>query len=87
MSNSRALCATLALSMTLGGCAHWDQLSFRERSAAIGAGVGSVAGAGLSHGHVMGAVAGAAIGGVIGDHVGRIHESASDAADGGGRHR
>lgn len=61
----------LALVIALSGCATWDSLSGRQKSAAIGAGVGGVAGAVVTGGGVLGTVGGAAIGGVIGDQVGK----------------
>lgn len=52
----------------LGGCAG---MSSRDKSTAIGAGVGGVAGAVLTGGGVLGTVGGAAVGGVIGNQVGK----------------
>ena len=52
----------------LGGCAG---MSSRDKSTAIGAGVGGVAGAVLSNGGVLGTVGGAAVGGVIGNQIGK----------------
>ena len=52
----------------LGGCAG---MSSRDKSTAIGAGVGAVAGAVLTNGGVLGTVGGAAVGGVIGNQVGK----------------
>lgn len=46
-------------------------MSTRDKSTAIGAGVGGVAGAILTGGGVMGTVGGAAVGGVIGNQVGK----------------
>lgn len=62
-----AVCALIVAS----GCSTWEGMSHRERSAAIGAGVGGVAGAVMTDGGVLGTVGGAAIGGVIGDQVGK----------------
>jgi osmotically inducible lipoprotein OsmB len=67
----RNLIALLAVLFTLGGCATWDGMTQRERSAAVGAGVGGVGGAVVTDGSVLGTVGGAAIGGVVGDQVGR----------------
>ncbi|MBT0961279.1 glycine zipper 2TM domain-containing protein [Denitromonas iodatirespirans] len=53
------------------GCSTWEGMSHRERSAAIGAGVGGVAGAVMTDGGVLGTVGGAAVGGVIGDQIGK----------------
>ncbi|TVO52312.1 glycine zipper 2TM domain-containing protein [Denitromonas halophila] len=63
----------LAGAVLLGtsACSTWDNLSARERSAAIGAGVGGVAGAVMTDGGVLGTIGGAAVGGVIGDQVGK----------------
>jgi len=52
----------------LGGCAG---MSERDKSTAIGAGVGAVGGAVLSGGSTLGTVGGAAVGGVIGNQVGK----------------
>lgn len=61
--------ATLAVSAV--GCASWDSMSGRQKSTAVGAGVGGVAGAAMTGGGVLGTVGGAAIGGVVGDQVGK----------------
>lgn len=61
-----AVIATFMLS--LGGCAG---MSSRDKSTAIGAGVGGVAGAVLTGGGVLGTVGGAAVGGVIGNQIGK----------------
>lgn len=71
MTNRRTLMAAMILMFALGGCATWDSMSSRQKSAAIGAGVGGVAGAVATDGGVLGTVGGAAIGGVIGDQVGK----------------
>ena len=59
---------TAALLLGLGGC---DTMSSRDKSTAVGAGVGAVAGAVLSGGSAVGTVGGAAVGGVIGNQVGK----------------
>jgi len=59
---------TLAALLGLGGC---DTMSSRDKSTAVGAGVGAVAGAVLSGGSAIGTVGGAAVGGVIGNQVGK----------------
>ena len=59
---------TAAFLLSLGGCAG---MSSRDKSTAIGAGVGGVAGAVLTGGGVLGTVGGAAVGGVIGNQVGK----------------
>jgi osmotically inducible lipoprotein OsmB len=46
-------------------------MSARDRSTAIGAGVGAVGGAVLTGGSAVGTVGGAAVGGVIGNEVGK----------------
>ncbi len=73
MMLNRVLRISLVLSVAVlaSGCATWDGMSSREKSAVIGAGVGAVTGAVISDGGVLGTVGGAAIGGVIGDHMGK----------------
>jgi osmotically inducible lipoprotein OsmB len=61
-----ALAITLMLG--LGGCAG---MSDRDKSTAIGAGVGAVGGAVLTGGSAVGTIGGAAVGGVIGNQVGK----------------
>jgi osmotically inducible lipoprotein OsmB len=56
----------VALSMTACG-----SMSTRDKSTAIGAGVGAVAGAVLTGGSALGTVGGAAVGGVIGNQIGK----------------
>ena len=68
---ARALIPALLITFAASGCATWDNLSSREKSAATGAAVGGVAGAVVSNGGILGTVGGAAIGGVIGDQVGK----------------
>lgn len=58
----------IALLLGLGGCAG---MSERDKSTAIGAGVGAVGGAVLTGGSAVGTVGGAAVGGVIGNQVGK----------------
>ncbi|ENO84642.1 glycine zipper 2TM domain-containing protein [Thauera aminoaromatica] len=67
----RTLVPALLLAAATTGCATWDNLSSREKSAATGAAVGGVAGAVITDGGILGTVGGAAIGGVIGDQVGK----------------
>jgi len=62
--------AVLMVALT-SGCASWDSMNSRQKSAAVGAGVGGVLGAAVSGGGVLSTVGGAAIGGVIGDQVGK----------------
>lgn len=52
----------------LGACAG---MSERDKSTAIGAGVGAVGGAVITGGSAVGTVGGAAVGGVIGNQVGK----------------
>ena len=58
----------VAAALALGGCGSMSQ---RDKSTAIGAGVGAVGGAVLSNGSALGTVGGAAVGGVIGNQVGK----------------
>ncbi|MBC2731454.1 glycine zipper 2TM domain-containing protein [Thiobacillus sp.] len=62
--------STLAITVLLGlgGC---SGMSARDKSTAIGAGVGAVGGAVLTGGSAVGTVGGAAVGGVIGNQVGK----------------
>ena len=62
-----ALIAGLAVAATLGAC---SDMTPREHSTAVGAGIGGVAGAVLT-GTPEGAAVGAAAGGVIGNQVKR----------------
>lgn len=57
--------------MALLALASCGSMSARDKSTAIGAGVGGVAGAILTGGGVMGTVGGAAVGGLIGNQVGK----------------
>lgn len=57
-----------ALIISLGGCSN---MSSRDKSTAIGAGVGAAVGAVVTGGGVIGTVGGAAVGGVIGNQVGK----------------
>ena len=59
---------TFLLFISLAGC---SGMSTRDKSTAIGAGVGGVAGAVLTGGGVLGTVGGAAVGGVIGNQIGK----------------
>ncbi len=62
-----ALVAGLALVATLGACA---DMTPREHSTAVGAGIGAAAGAVLT-GTPEGAVVGGAVGGVVGNQIKR----------------
>ena len=68
---TRILLPVAILVLATTGCATWDSMSSRQKSAVVGAGVGGVAGAVVTDGGVLGTVGGAAIGGVIGDQVGK----------------
>ena len=56
------------LVLFLGAC---SGMSSRDKSTAIGAGVGAVGGAVLTGGSAIGTVGGAAVGGVIGNQIGK----------------
>jgi len=60
--------AIFMASLELTSC---SSMSSRDKSTAIGAGVGGVAGAILTGGGALGTVGGAAVGGVIGNQVGK----------------
>jgi osmotically inducible lipoprotein OsmB len=67
--NTQVLKLTAALMLVgLVGC---SGMSTRDKSTAIGAGIGGVAGAVLTGGGVLGTVGGAAVGGVIGNQIGK----------------
>jgi len=70
MKNVAIVTAVVAATL-MSGCASWDSMNSRQKSTAIGAGVGGVLGAAVSGGGVLSTVGGAAIGGVIGDQVGK----------------
>ncbi len=69
-TTKRFAVTTLAITVLLGlsGCAG---MSDRDKSTAIGAGIGAVGGAVLTGGSAVGTVGGAAVGGVIGNQVGK----------------
>lgn len=69
-TTKRFAVSTLAVAVLLGlgGCAG---MSDRDKSTAIGAGIGAVGGAVLTGGSAVGTVGGAAVGGVIGNQVGK----------------
>ncbi|MFN3987269.1 MAG: glycine zipper 2TM domain-containing protein [Rhodocyclaceae bacterium] len=71
MTTIRNTLIIASLALFTAGCATWDGMSKREKSAVVGAGVGGVAGAVVTNGGVLGTVGGAAIGGVIGDQLGK----------------
>jgi len=59
---------SMMLVLSLSAC---SGMSTRDKSTAIGAGIGAAAGAVLTGGGVIGTVGGAAVGGVIGNQVGK----------------
>jgi osmotically inducible lipoprotein OsmB len=63
-----AVASTLAVSLAMVGCGN---MSHRDKSTVVGAGVGGVAGAVLTGGSTGGTIGGAAVGGVIGNQVGK----------------
>lgn len=73
MNLSSKIISTAVLSIALSGCATWDNLSEREKGAAVGAGVGGVIG-GAATDSAVGTLGGAAVGGVIGHEVGKRQE-------------
>lgn len=71
MTKLNTVTSTIVLStflISLAGCAG---MSSRDKSTAIGAGVGAVGGAVLTGGGVLGTVGGAAVGGIIGNQIGK----------------
>jgi osmotically inducible lipoprotein OsmB len=68
VSRSAFLALAAMAGLAVGGCAG---MSEREKSTAVGAGVGALGGAILSGGSAVGTVGGAAVGGVIGNQVGK----------------
>ena len=64
---SAGACAAILI-LGLSGC---SGMSTRDKSTAIGAGVGALGGAALTHGSALGTVGGAAVGGIIGNQVGK----------------
>lgn len=57
-----------AVLLSLGAC---SGMSSRDKSTAVGAGIGAVGGAVLTGGSTIGTVGGAAVGGIIGNQVGK----------------
>lgn len=66
LRNLSTLLATSVLAISLVGCGNMTQ---RERSTAVGAGVGALGGAVL--GGTAATIGGAAVGGVIGNQIGK----------------
>ena len=71
MTNINRVAMTVVITTFLLGSAGCSGMSSRDKSTAIGAGVGAVGGAVLTGGGVLGTVAGAAVGGVIGNQIGK----------------
>ena len=71
MTKINRILAGVLLSTFLLGLAGCAGMSSRDKSTAIGAGVGAVGGAVLTGGGVLGTVGGAAVGGVIGNQIGK----------------
>jgi osmotically inducible lipoprotein OsmB len=63
-----AIVGGLAAALTTVGC---DTMTQREKSTAIGAGVGAVAGSVLTDGSTVGTLGGAAVGGLAGNEYGK----------------
>lgn len=68
LSRFTLLAPVAAVVLAVGGC---SSMSERDKSTAVGAGVGAVGGAVLTGGSAVGTVGGAAVGGVIGNQVGK----------------
>ncbi len=62
------IAVTTVVLISLSGC---GGMSTRDKSTAIGAGVGAAAGAIVTGGGVIGTVGGAAVGAVIGNQIGK----------------
>lgn len=62
---------SVVITTFLLGLASCAGMSSRDKSTAIGAGVGAVGGAVLTGGGVLGTVGGAAVGGIIGNQIGK----------------
>ena len=71
MTKINRVAMTIVITTFLLGSAGCAGMSSRDKSTAIGAGVGAVGGAVLTGGGVLGTLAGAAVGGVIGNQIGK----------------
>lgn len=71
MKTIRMFAVSASVAAVLLGTVGCAGMSERDKSTAIGAGVGAVGGAVLSGGSTVGTVGGAAVGGVIGNQVGK----------------
>lgn len=58
----------LSCALSMAACGN---MSTRDKSTAVGAGIGAVTGAVLTGGSALGTVGGAAVGGVIGNQIGK----------------
>ena len=68
MQGFTASAVAVAVLLGLGGCGGMSQ---RDKSTAIGAGVGGAAGYVLTDGDAVGTIGGAAVGGLIGNQIGK----------------
>lgn len=68
MKTIQNLAVSAVAVLMLAGCSGMTQ---RDKSTAIGAGIGAVGGGVLTGGSALGVVGGAAVGGVIGNQVGK----------------
>lgn len=71
MTNINRMTVRVLITTFLLGSVGCAGMSSRDKSTAIGAGVGAVGGAVLTGGGVLGTVGGAAVGGVIGNQIGK----------------
>lgn len=71
MQKNSISAVTVAMLLTLGGCAG---MSEKNTDTALGAGAGAIAGFALTGGSALGTVGGAAVGGLIGRAVGEEAE-------------
>ncbi|MBC7755944.1 MAG: glycine zipper 2TM domain-containing protein [Bdellovibrio sp.] len=71
MTKINRIASSVLISTFLLGSVACSGMSSRDKSTAIGAGVGAVGGAVLTGGGVLGTVGGAAVGGVIGNQIGK----------------
>ena len=71
MININRVAISIVMTTFLLGSVGCAGMSSRDKSTAIGAGVGAVGGAVLTGGGVLGTVGGAAIGGIIGNQIGK----------------
>lgn len=74
MKQMSRLALVAACVAALAGATGCSSMTEREKSTAIGAGVGGVAGSVLTGGSTAGTVGGAVVGGVVGNEVGKRRE-------------